>query len=244
MKPKIQLYAILASLIFLSSACNYLFDERVNGNGHIITQQRSINGVNTIKAIGNFDVLVEQDLPENISIVADDNVIPYILTNVIGNGTLEIKAKEHYRLNATQPIRIKVKLENLEGVYIIGSGSITGNGKFSGAKELHTEIAGSGKIKLTVNTPSVTSKIAGMGTISVDGETKDETISIAGSGTIKCGDLKAENVNVKIAGSGSVNVFAENKLDIHIAGSGSVNYSGNATVTQHIAGAGNIRKID
>jgi len=244
MKPKIQLYVIFASLIFLSSACNYLFVERINGNGHIISQQRTINGVNAIKAMGDFDVLVEQDLPENLSIVADDNVIPYILTNVSGNGTLEIKAKEHYRLNATQPIQIRVKLENLEGAYIIGSGSITGNGKFSGAKELHTEIAGSGKIKLTVNTPSVTSKIAGMGTISLDGETKDETISIAGSGTIKCADLKAENVNVKIAGSGTVNVFAENKLNIHIAGSGSVNYSGNAAVTQNVAGSGNIRKIN
>ncbi|MGC8749293.1 head GIN domain-containing protein [Hydrotalea sp.] len=244
MKPKIQLYVILASLIFLSSACNYLFDERINGNGHIATQQRTINGVNVIKAMGDFNVVIEQDLPESLSIEADDNIIPYILTNVTGNGTLEIKAKEHYRLNATEPIRIRVKLENLEGVYIIGSGSITGNGKFSGAKELHTEIAGSGKIKLSVNTPSVTSKIAGMGTISLDGETKDETISIAGSGTIKCADLKAENVNVKIAGSGSVNVFAENKLDVHIAGSGSVNYSGNATVTQNVAGSGNIRKTD
>lgn len=194
--------------------------------------------------MGDFDVTVGQDLPEGLTIQADENVLPYIITRVNDNGTLQIRVKDHYRLNTRKKIQIKVQVENLEGIYIAGSGNITGIGKFSGSNELHAEIAGSGHINLSVNTPKVFSKIAGTGTISLDGETKDETISIAGNGVIKCANLKAENVKIKIAGSGDVYVFAANQLDISIAGSGSVFYSGNPALTQHIAGSGNIKKMD
>lgn len=85
--------------------------------------------------------------------------------------------------------------------------------------------------------------IAGSGNIHITGETKDELIKIAGHGDYKGEDLKAENAEIHIAGSGNVKVFADNKLEIHIAGSGDVYYKGNATIEQHIAGSGTIKKI-
>lgn len=238
-----SLAVIIGSLVLFSS-CNFWFDQKITGNGIVTTQQRAIPSVKTIKSMGDFNVTVTQDLPVGLTIQADENVLPYIITRVNGDGTLEICVKNHYRIDTRKRVQIKVKVENLVGVYIAGSGNITGIGKFSGGNELHAEIAGSGNINLSVNTPKVISKIAGTGNISLNGETKDENISIAGNGDVKCANLKAENVKIKIAGSGNVHVFADNQLDISIAGSGTVYYAGKAALSQYIAGSGNIKKLE
>ncbi|MDE3124453.1 MAG: DUF2807 domain-containing protein [Bacteroidota bacterium] len=239
-----KLYSIFICSLFFLVSCNGIFSEKITGNGIITSQQRNISAVKSIKTMGDFDVIVGQDLPEGLTIQADENVMPYIVTEVDNDGTLKIRVKNHFRLDTQTRIQVKVQVENIEGLYIAGSGNITGIDKFTGSNELHAEIAGSGHIQLSVNTPKIYSKIAGTGTIQLQGETKDEVISIAGNGVIKCANLKAENVKIKIAGSGDVYVFSANQLDISIAGSGSVYYTGNPSITQHIAGSGNIKKVD
>ncbi|MFX8681128.1 DUF2807 domain-containing protein, partial [Acinetobacter baumannii] len=83
-----------------------------------------------------------------------------------------------------------------------------GNGKFSGGDNLDLAIAGSGNINVDVNTPKVTGEIAGSGNVTLAGETKNETVKIAGNGDWKTENLKAENVEITIAGSGNVHVFS------------------------------------
>ena len=132
----------------------------------------------------------------------------------------------------------------MENIQLAGTGNIIGQGKFIGSEKLVLKIAGSGDIKLEVNTPKIEADIAGSGSINLTGETKDESIKIAGVGDYLTEGLMAENATVRIAGSGDVKVFASTTLDIHIAGSGTVYYKGNPTVKQKVAGSGDIKKLD
>jgi hypothetical protein len=68
-------------------------------------------------------------------------------------------------------------------------------------------------------------------------------IHISGSGDADFRNLKAENSDIHIAGSGNVWVFASLKLDVRVAGGGDVHYYGNPTdIKQKIAGSGNLIK--
>lgn len=234
-----QLIVILSALVLFSS-CRY---KHVQGNGVITTQTRNASKANRIKMAGSFDVEITQGPTVSVQIEGDENLLPYFIVEDRG-GYLVIKARDYFSYSSTDGIKVFITTPNVEEVILAGSGNITGKSKFTGSDKLVIKIAGTGDIKMDVNTPSVTSEIAGSGSITLSGETKDEIIKIAGVGDYRAADLKAENAKVHIAGSGDVKVFASAQLDVNIAGAGSVYYKGSPNVKQKVAGSGDVKKVD
>jgi hypothetical protein len=234
---------ILLGATLLFSSCRLFGYKHIEGNGVVATQTRNVNKANRLKMAGNFDVEITQGSTVSVQIEGDENILPYIIVED-RDGYLIIKTKDHINYSATNDIKVFITTPNLEEAILAGSGNIIGKSKFSGSDKLVLKIAGSGDIKMEVNTPSVQSEIAGSGSISLVGETKDESIKIAGVGDYNADGLKAENAKISIAGSGDVKVFAAALLDVNIAGSGTVYYKGSPNVKQHVAGSGEIKKID
>ena len=83
--------------------------------------------------------------------------------------------------------------------------------------------------------------MAGSGDITATGKTGTLNVGIAGSGKMHLGQLAANDVNLKIAGSGNTEIAPEGDLSVHIAGSGKVHL---LTEPKHIetkiAGSGEI----
>lgn len=234
---------ITICIAIVISSCEYIFRKTVHGNGNITTEQRTVSNADRIKSQGNFNVDIIQGEPSSVKIEADENLIPYILTES-RNGALVIHAREGYNLTSENKIKITVTTDRLQEVEVAGTGDINGEGQFTGSDHLKISVAGSGNINLDVNTPEVESSIAGTGNITLSGETKNSKIEIAGVGNYKAEGLLSENVDVHIAGSGNARVYAENSLSVNIAGSGDVYYKGNASVKQSVAGSGKISRIE
>jgi hypothetical protein len=237
-----QLVSFLA-IVVLFSSCRLFGYKHIEGNGNIITQSRNISKATKVKLAGSFDVELTPGAVTKVEVVGDDNILPFIYT-VEKDGFLVVKSKDYLTYNSTEGIKIKITTPQLENLQLAGSGNIIGQGKFTGSDKLVLKIAGSGDIKLEINTPKIESDIAGSGSINLTGETKEESIKIAGSGDYLTEGLMAENATVRIAGQGDVKVFASTTLDIHIAGSGTVYYKGNPSVKQKVAGSGDIKKLD
>lgn len=236
---------IVLAFLFLTvtfSSCDLILGRRIKGNGNIISEQRNVASASKIKLMGSYIVEVTQGDTTSVRIETDENLLPYLSTSNESDW-LVIKSKDHENLAPSDRIKVFITTNKLEGLDLVGSGNVIGKTKFSGGEMLEMKITGSGDINLEVNTPKIKSEITGSGNINLAGETKDEEIRIAGHGDYKAENLKAENANVHISGSGDVKIFADIKLVVNIAGSGSVNYRGNPQIEQHIAGSGNIRQI-
>lgn len=229
-------------VVFFLSGCDLMIGRRVQGNGHIVTEERNIHAANKIKLAGSYDVEIAKGFSAAVKVEADDNLMSHIIIENEGDWLI-IKSKDHESLISTQTIKIYITTDELEAVELAGSGNITGKDKFSGSNKMDLSIAGSGDMNLEINAPRVKASIAGSGNINLSGETKDQEIHIAGHGDYRAENLKSENAEVHIAGSGNVKVFADNTLDIHIAGSGDVFYKGNPKISQHIAGSGEIKQL-
>jgi hypothetical protein len=98
----------------------------------------------------------------------------------------------------------------------------------------------------------VSSNIAGTADVSVSGSGKVEAsgtaneikATISGSGKILAADLEVDKCEVRISGSGDVEINVKNDLDAQISGSGSVTYKGNPSrVNSHASGSGHVRKM-
>jgi hypothetical protein len=236
------LFFAIPALMFLA-ACDWVGYKRIKGNGQLGTETRSVNHAEKIGVSGSFHVEITEGSAVSVKVEADDNLLPYIETEEEG-GVLHIRPRRHYNLSSEHEITIYVTTPKLAQVHISGSGEVVGKGKFNGSDRLSLKISGSGGIDLAVNTPEITASISGSGNIRLSGETERQTIKIAGQGDYMAGELKSESAKVNIAGSGDIKIFVDNNLDVSIAGSGTVLYKGAASVKQHVAGSGEIRKIE
>jgi hypothetical protein len=214
---------------------------RVNGNGHVTTETRSVNTTNRIKVLGSMDVILDEGTP-GVKVEADENIIPYILTDV-RDGWLEIRTENHVNLNSHNGIKVYVSTPSVSGIKVAGSGNVNGSKKLFTNDKVDFNVAGSGDITCDINAPEVNASITGSGNINLAGETRDVSVHITGGGDYDGRNLKAENASVNITGSGDVNLFADASLNVKVTGSGSVKYKGNATVNQKIIGSGSVEKM-
>lgn len=237
---KLLLLGVLG--IIALPACDGINGRAVSGNGHQKTEERTISNASDIKIYGDFAIDLVPDSKTSLTVEADDNLLPYIITRQ-ENGSLVIKTKEHVWLKTEGKVHITIHTNLLESIDLSGSGVIKGLAKFNGGGKLDVNISGNGDVSVEVNTPKVTADISGSGNISLAGETRSLDVDISGNGNFKGEDLKAENASVTITGSGDARVFADAQLKADITGSGDVWYKGQASTTSDITGSGQVKKI-
>ena len=228
---------LLCILLFSSCIFN---NKKVEGNGKFSTEKRTIKNGSKIKLEGNINVIIENGLLD-ARVETDENLIPLVLTSNDGEW-LRIAVKEGVSLHSSKPITVYISTPTISEVKVAGSGNVTSVGKFSSNEKMSFALAGSGNLIMSISSPDLDAAIAGSGTLHLSGETRNLKAKIAGSGGFEGADLKAENVDVHIAGSGDAVVYAETILSASIAGSGSVKYKGNAKVEKHVAGSGEVVK--
>jgi hypothetical protein len=92
---------------------------------------------------------------------------------------------------------------------------------------------------------NLTSNIAGAGNIKLSGNSDVFRCEIAGSGNLEGFNLKANAIHVNKAGSGNVKIHAVSEIHAQIVGSGNVIYTGNPVIEKSKSiGSGLIRKKD
>ncbi len=215
-------------IIFVSvtvNACNIISGNEVNGNGNIRTEKRNTGNFNGVRASGSIDVEIAKGDNYSVSVEDDDNILPYIVTEVSG-GTLDVHYKDNTSIG-NDHAKVYVTAPSIDKLYTSGSGDISTQDILKNSGHMEIDVSGSGDVKASVEAPSIKANISGSGTIELKGQTKDFDCSASGSGDINCKDLKSENTTVKIVGSGNAHVFASVHLSASVLGSGDVYYGGN-----------------
>jgi cytoskeletal protein CcmA (bactofilin family) len=193
---------------------------------------------------GDFNVILTNDLEDVLLLTGPREAIEEV-TVTLRNQKLRIeKKKSSYWFNVrTSNQRVTVELSStaLKGVYLSGSGNLSGSIKAE--NQLKLVVSGSGSIESELlYAQTINASVSGSGDLTLSGSCDSLTMQIAGSGNINADQLKAKEVEVKIAGSGNGRIHVSEKLNASIAGSGNLTYSGNPKkVDQSVAGSGRIR---
>lgn len=237
---KLIVLVSISTLLFATGCIS--IGERVNGNGHLTTEKRTIHNAEKIRLTGSIDVILDSG-DAAVKVEADENIIPYITTDDNDN-RLDIGTKDNVNINTTNPVRVYVTSPAYTNITVTGSGNVTAKRQMWSDKPVTLAVTGSGDITLAVNAPAVKAGITGSGNINLTGQAKDVDVNVTGSGNFKGMQLSADNAKVNIAGSGDVALVANTTLDATVLGSGDVKYKGNASVHKNIAGSGSVDKAE
>ena len=228
------LTAIASAIIFCS--CH-----TITGNGNIITQERHPDQFDGVRSSGSIDVEVMNSNSQQVKVEADDNIMPYVITNV-ENGMLNVHLRSNQMYHNIN-VKVYVSAPILRRLYVSGSGSITSKSTLIDTDGIEFKVSGSGDINSLADAPVITAEVSGSGTLKLAGRTKDFNCSVGGSGDLKCKELLSENTIANVSGSGTAHVFASVSLDAKASGSGDIYYSGNPASPQiHKSGSGSVRE--
>ena len=215
-----RIQVLLMAVAVVAAGCGIVTTPGIQGSGNVITETRKISGFKEVNLNGSGQLTLEQNGTESLTITADDNLMPYLTSEVSGN-RLTLGTKEHTNVSPSKDVVYKLTVKDLNEITVAGSGS-------ADAKGIHTD-----QLKVVV---------AGSGSLATAGTAERQEITIAGSGDYHGANVKSRMVSISIMGSGSADLDASDKLDATIMGSGDIKYSGNAVVSKNILGSGSVVK--
>ena len=191
--------------------------KKIKGSGNIISESRELNNFTSIMLLGSIDVNIKTSESNNCVVVADDNLIPYIKTEVVNN-KLNISLNESY--SSEEKLVVNINTPNYDEVSLSGSGNIN---------------------ILDFKNNNLSLNISGSGNITGNGEVETLVVKINGSGNLMSKEIKSKSATITINGSGDGEVFASDSISAKINGSGNIKYFGNPeNVDSIINGSGDI----
>ena len=233
----------LIVLLIALNSCTAQWGKRIKGNGNITTIKKSVGDYESLDMAGFFDVKLIEGKEGNITITGEENLLEYIVTEV-KDGKLILKTEKGVNLQPSHRngIKITIPVEQINSVYLSGSGDITSE-KTLTADSFKATISGSGDISLDLAVKELKTSISGSGDIELTGNTDIFDLSISGSGDIDAFKLAANHVDVSVSGSGDIEVTANKSIKARVSGSGDINYRGNPEkVDTKSSGSGDISK--
>lgn len=237
MKPLLYSVAFWISLL-VSSSCMQNGQFGLRGEGPIVERKVNLDPIKGVSLPGSAKVYLTQGSGQEVRITGQENIIDNLNLKVRG----EIWQIDNKRpVWHSEPVKIHITLEDLRLLKISGSGVIEFVNHFSNQKDLEIRISGSGKMDLDLDARDINANISGSGDLFMQGTADHLDFSISGSGSVKAYDLTAQKANVRISGSGGMEITVDDRLDAHVSGSGNVFYKGNPRVDSSISGSGSVR---
>lgn len=192
----------------------------VRGSGNVTSEPREVSGFTAVSLSGSGHLILEQTGIESLTITAEDNILPYLTSEVRGT-QLILGPKSNTSIQTTKEITYRLTVKSLDAFELSGSGTVDAQG------------INADRLKITLR---------GAGDITMAGQAKRQEISLAGSGNYQGEDLKSQAVTIDIAGSGSAVLAVSDTLEVNVRGLGSVEYVGDPAVRQQVSGLGSVRK--
>lgn len=249
--------SLLFSLALLNNGCSWDFPGRcIDGKGGISSETRDVQNFDEVELDISADVVLHYDSIFKVEVKAQNNLLSAIKTEKNGN-RLIIKSSECFRGDPN--IQVDVYLPKLRAVVLTSSGHISSPDNFK-SDALEMTISGSGDITLNADANSITNSISGSGDLIFNGKsayletnisgsgdfnwesgaTDEYFVNIAGSGGTYSFNAPVKKADIKISGSGNIEVNAAESLKVNITGSGNVYYKGHPSISVSITGSGKL----
>ena len=213
------------------------------GSGNVVSEQRDVANFNKIQAAAGIDVYFSIG-DKNVKVVADDNLIEYIKTEVkdgrlyIGrtkNKTFRKVTKTEVYVSAPELVEAKATSgADFEAKGIIKAKSFIASSSSGADLEIQLDVntleasASSGadlEIKVTAN--AIDASASSGGEVSLSGTSKTATLSASSGANIDAYKLTVEDCISNASSAGSIHVTVTQSLNGKASSGGDVRYKGN-----------------
>ena len=217
--------------------------KEVSGSGVVAEEDRIVIGITGVVLAGEGNLYIEQGAAEELIVRAEENLLPYILTEV-QDGILKIRTRSNVSLEPTLPIEYHLTVVSLESVILSGAGDITISDLVT--PQLALTLSGVGSIEVTnLEGDELDVVLSGVGNFDISGTVDVQRLNITGLGDYDASDLTSLDATIRIVGNDTqtATVRVSDMLTVTINGDGMVFYIGDPFVDSDITGSGSVQQI-
>ena len=205
----------LATLALVLCGCGVLpvgpLDEdetTITESGNVVTESRTVSGFSGISLHGVARMTIEQTVEEALTITAENNVLPLLLSSV-SNGRLIIGPEEDINFGTQAEILYHVHVKNLSSIEINGV--------------IHADAVG-------LDTDSLDIDIRGVSYLMASGRALLQEVFFSGVSTYQAQALASAGITIDGDGVINATVQVSDSLTVRACGVGSIKYIGTPEV--------------
>jgi hypothetical protein len=192
----------------------------IRGSGHVVTVSRNVGSFDAIVASGASTVVVERTGAEGVEVTAEDNLLPYLETEVQG-GVLYVGFTEGVNLSPREEIFFHV--ESYEVVEVDASGAVS--------------------MELDVGwVPQLWVTLSGASHLLAWGEADEQDVSVSGASRYDALDLQTRWTRIDASGASLADVWVRETLDVVASGASHVRFRGSPDVRADVSGASTVTR--
>ncbi len=216
--------------------------ETIKGNGKIIEKVIESGSIEEIANSGIFNIEVTYGEKQEIKVVTDENILPYLESKNSGK-KIAFSNNEKITLQPTKAV-VYITLSVLSRLDNAGTGDFTFS-NFNNLNNVEINNSGTGDVKSeSVNINELSVSNSGTGDIELKGKTKNMNVENTGTGDINSLEMSALVAKINSSGTGDVKVWVENELDVNLTGTGDFSYKGEPKSSQiQASGTGDVKKL-
>lgn len=213
----------------------------VTGSGRVTEEVRPVFGITGVRLEGIGNVEIAMGGSEGLIIEADDNLLPYLRTEMMG-GLLVISKDPSVSLRPSRPIVYHLAATLIDSVELAGAGKITCPELYADRLDLKT--TGAGDIQLPdLHVGEIVASVTGVGDVYLSGTATRQDITLTGVADYAAGELQTVETDVTVLSNGSATVRVSEKLTVRLTGTGCVYYIGDPEIETHMTGSNCLQKI-
>src|SRR5687767_8329205 len=199
----IFIIAILVGVVFANlfsfgrvtgKVFDFSFVSSVKGSGVERSDERTARDFTAVKVGGVFEVEVTAGKDFSVEVLADDNLLQYVKTEV-HNGVLKIETTES--IKSRNPLRVRVSAPSITNLEASGASRVA----VEGIKDSSFGVDTSGASK-----------------ISLSGATTALEVNVSGASHVDAEKLKTQTAAVEASGASKVSLFVTESLDSSASG--------------------------
>lgn len=209
------------------------------GSGDVIKKTFKVDNFHGLKIGGAFDVYLRQGDKQDVTLVADDDIMENLKATVSG-GILKIKSD--YDMKNPTELKAFITVKDLNSIELSGACELEGKNTII-TKDLLMKVSGASDAELTVRCSDLRITASGASDLKLSGDAAALEIDASGASTIKAEKLLAAQADIESSGASTVKIDVAESLIAKASGASTILYRGSANVTADESGASDIKKM-
>lgn len=200
-------------------------DKKLKGTGYVLLKQRPVHQSFTRVSVQQAITLyLAQDTTTTIAVEADDNLLPYIKTEVV-DGQLNIYIDPNVVVSRFTQMNVIVGMPVVTDLNIATAARLEGATPIRVAR-LDIVASGAGSVKLEVKGSEVEVDASGAAKLELKGEVARLDLDLSSSAYLKAWDLHVVDCDAELSSAAKAEIYVTGVLKAEITSAGIVIYDG------------------
>jgi Putative auto-transporter adhesin, head GIN domain len=230
---------VMAFVFVLAASTAGMAQRTIKGNGIIKKEERKVSGFKAIQIGGAFEVSLKQGSSEFCYVEADENLLEYIETRVVG-GILKISTSKS--IKNPKALNIYIGVKDLDLLDLSGACEFKSEGRIK-TEDLELEISGASEVNLSIDVNALELDLSGASEVELVGSAKAMKADCSGASELEAFGLEVTNADIEASGASEADINVTGMLIVDASGASSIDYKGNPdSVKKDLSGAADIDK--